>query len=208
MRALVRFLLGALAAVFVIAGIAVAGVSFGADDAGYYTSTEYPLRTGSVGLTSDRFDLATNPGDWLPLGFATARLTVRSRDGGPVFVGIGPADSVASYLVGVAHDEVTGIAAGGAQLVVRTVAGAATVAPPASQGFWDLSATTSDQQTMTWDLKPGDWTVVIMNAGGGAGVDASVRFGVRLPGLLWVGLGMTALGVLLLVAALALRRRR
>lgn len=209
MRILFRFILGTIGVVFLVAGIAVAGVSFGSDDAGYYTSPEYVLRTESAAITSDRFDLTPNPADWLPVGFASARITIRSLNGAPIFLGIGPSDAVDQFLAGVAHDEVVDVGAGGAELVVRTVAGVPAGALPAAQTFWDLSATTRDQQTVTWDLRSGDWKVVVMNGEGGAGVDVGVRFGVRLPGLLWVGIGMAAVGALFsLVALLALRRRR
>jgi hypothetical protein len=54
---------------------------------------------------------------------------------------------------------------------------------------------------MTWKVREGDWSVVIMNADGSAGVDAGVRAGADLPFLApagWITLGG---GIVLLAAA-------
>ena len=67
---------------------------------------------------------------------------------------------------------------------------------------------------MTWDVKHGDWSVVVMNADGSRGVDTGVSAGADFPilsALAWgtVGGGLVLLGVasLLIVAGTTAQRR-
>ena len=69
-------------------------------------------------------------------------------------------------------------------------------------------------QTVTWDVKHGDWSVVVMNADGSRGVDTGVSAGADFPilsALAWggVGGGLVLLGVaaLLIVAGTTAQRR-
>lgn len=208
----IRIGLGAIGAVLAVglllAGIAIVTVASGGDDAGFHVSPEYTMRTDAVAIASGRIDLAPSPADWLPAGLATVRLSVRSLDGQPVFVGIGPADLVDSYLDGVAHDEATGLGERATAVTLRSIPGGG-ARPPGLETFWHIGATTSNSQTLTWDLERGAWSLVIMDAEGSAGVAVAARFGVRVPGLLWIGIGMAAAGILLgLGAVLMLRRTR
>ena len=67
---------------------------------------------------------------------------------------------------------------------------------------------------MTWDVKHGDWSVVVMNADGSRGVDTGVSAGADFPilsALAWgsVGGGLVLLGVaaLLIVVGTTAQRR-
>ena len=43
-------------------------------------------------------------------------------------------------------------------------------AAPTDQGFWTAQSSGPGTQTLTWDLKPGTYTAVIMNVDGSPGV--------------------------------------
>ena len=50
---------------------------------------------------------------------------------------------------------------------------------------------------MTWPVERGDWSVVIMNADGSPGVSAGVSVGAKLGLMLWIGVGLVAVGAIL-----------
>jgi len=51
-------------------------------------------------------------------------------------------------------------------------------------------------QTVTWKVREGDWSVVLMNADGSRGVSADIDLGAKLSFLLWVAIGLLMGGVL------------
>jgi len=84
--------------------------------------------------------------------------------------------------------------------------------PPGDQDIWTAKAQGTGTLTLDWDVEPGGWTLVLMNADGSTGVDAQVDAGAKIPiigTIAWVvtviGLVMLAIGVLMIV--LGVRRR-
>jgi hypothetical protein len=124
------------------------------------------------------------------------KVKVRSDSTGPVFVGIGPADAVSRYLRGVPRERVSDLAEGSGTVI----AGARRPAPPLSQRFWVASASGSGRQALGWDVRDGDWRVVVMSTDATRGVRADVAVGAELPALLGVGLALLAGGGLFLLA--------
>ena len=137
-------------------------------------------------------------------GSLSTTLDVTVDGGGKdVFVGIGRTDFVAKYLAGVPVDRIVQINWPGG---VRTehVAGTATPEdPPAHKRFWKASDEGA-QAAIHWTLQGGDWTLVIMNADGSAGVDVTGSGSVTLPLLGPVGAAILAVGLIALVAGVLL----
>ena len=214
-----KILLALLAAVIGLAAIGLvagAGGLFwvnsterGAD--GFFTSPTVDLSTEGHALISSEVDLGAQPGDWFPSGeLATVRISADSHGETPVFVGIGPADDVETYLAGVAMSEVTRVGPE-PEILYQQVFGSIVPALPAEQTFWAESATGPGSATLTWELEQGEWTVVIMNADSSpavnVGVSAAAQTELLVPvaiGLLIGGLLAAAIAAVLLV--LAVRR--
>jgi hypothetical protein len=57
---------------------------------------------------------------------------------------------------------------------------------------------------VTWEVREGDWSVVLMTADGSRGVAAEVDLGAKLSFLLWVAIGVLIGGALLLGGGIAL----
>ena len=75
-------------------------------------------------------------------------------------------------------------------------------AKPATQPFWET--TTNANGELNWEVQDGDWTVVVMNADGSAGVKANVEAGANVPILDDIGWVLLTLGGLGMAGAAAL----
>ena len=181
-------------------------------DDGYLLSPTTSLSSPGYALVSRRIGLSAGA-DRVPVSEVLGAARVRvSGSGQELFVGIAPADRAAAYLGGVQRTVVDelGVDAGAAGRV--EMAGSAPTGRPGEQTFWAGQATGAGPQQVDWSPASGDWTIVVMNADGSAGVDAYLRGGATLPALTGIAWGLLALGVLVtlvgvLVIALALRRR-
>jgi hypothetical protein len=61
---------------------------------------------------------------------------------------------------------------------------------------------------MTWKIRHGHWTIVVMNADAARGVHADIRVGLKTRFFLWIGLTSLAAALLLAAALSAPRRGR
>jgi hypothetical protein len=179
--------LAGLLAVFVSVPVLVTGVALVSWSAGD-TTTALPtvsLATGDRAVVAGDIDVfAGERRMFLPeIGDAS----IRATDDEELFVGVGPTSAVTSYL-------------------------ASGKGAPGEQAFWARS----DDGTsagVDWDIEPGRWTAVVMNADGSPGVDATVQARVpsaplRLAGgiLGVIGLGIGVVGTMLVGAAWGGRR--
>ncbi len=165
-----------------------------ADEDGFFTSGEHRFERGSFAIASEDIDVASDFPGWVfgPDDFADVQIEGSSTTGGSVFIGVARAADVGAYLSGVAYDEVTHIGFGPFSVDYRPLEGEATPPPPGSQAFWAASVEGPGTQTLEWDVDQGVWSVVVMNADGSRGVDASLTLGARIPfvaTLAWILLG-------------------
>ena len=86
----------------------------------------------------------------------------------------------------------------------RAIAGGPPQGPPTAQHFWAVSASGVGQQTVTWEVREGDWSVVLMNADGSRRVVADIDLGAKLSFLLWLAIGLLLGGGFVLVGSTAL----
>jgi hypothetical protein len=187
--------------------IALGGVSLWAngqkDDSGYLSTGTDRYATSTYAVATDNLDLDSRGAGWLINSdrYGKVRLKVDSRAGKPVFVGIARTSEVSRYLRDTSHAVVTDVSYSPFHAEYRAHAGAQRPTLPADQRFWVASAHGSGAQTLTWDVKHGSWSVVVMNADGSRGVDAGVSAGANVPILSAVGWGALGGGLLLLAAA-------
>jgi hypothetical protein len=145
---------------------------------------------------------------WLPLParfLGDARIVVEGS-GADVFVGVASTDDVDRYLAGVGHATVVDLEGNGLSPdpEYRVTDGGPPSAPPAQVDIWEASASGPGEQTLTWDVESGDWSVVLMNADGTAPVEVEAGAGATLPGLGWVAGGLVIAGAVGLLLALGL----
>ena len=180
--------------------------AFGRDDDGFYEFSLDRIESATPAITAEDLQLTADPGSpsWLLDALeADVRLQVSSASGDrDVFVGIGPEADVASYLDGVAHDQVVDL--DGREAELRSRSGADEALPPTEQDFWDVSASGPGTQEIEWETRSGRWAVVVMNADGTAGVAADVDVGIKPDFLLPLVAILLIGGVILTAVAVAL----
>ena len=184
------------------------------DADGYYTtsaSASRPTRTRSRPRTST--SMMACPGR--PPTTASVRFKVRSDDAKPVFVGVARTRDVDAYLDRSAHATLTDFDVDPFVADYRTTGGLTAPAAPGTQPIWAAKATGTGTQTLTWDAEDGDWSVVVMNADGSAGVDTDISVGAEVPivgdlatGLTIGGISGLGIGVALIAGGLITPRRR
>src|SRR5262249_23656297 len=113
--------------------------------------------------------------------------------------------TVDAYLAGVSHDEATDLDLDPFSVTYVHRPGTRAPGRPADQLFWSASAT---GRPLTWSLKAGSWSVVVMNVDGSPGVAATIGVGVKIPALLWAGIGVGVFGLALLGVAGAMLASR
>ena len=177
------------------------------DAEGFYRTDEHPVTSAGRAVSVSDADVDAGP----PLASdaaldrqLTLLLTARARSGEPIFIGVGPRDEVARWLGGVAHDEVTDLDGPGSSVESEFVPGDAVPAAPGAQTFWTAASAGRGEQRVSWPVRAGHWTVVVMNADGSPGLDLAARAGIRIDFLTPVALGLLVTGgVLLLGCAVA-----
>ncbi len=184
------------------------------DDQGYLSTATHGFASGGYAVATDDLDV-----NGVPLGvvgdasYGRVRLQVTPRGDKPVFVGIARTESVSSYLRQSPHSVLTDLSFDPFRADYRAHPGAEAPATPGTQRFWAASSEGTGTRTITWKIRNGHWSIVVMNADGSRGVDAGVRAGARIPILPAVGWGALGIGLLLVagaggLTAVALRKPR
>jgi hypothetical protein len=173
------------------------------DDDGFVMVGDEDLATDTFALTSSNMVLEfDDPASSVPdavlgdMKFSAAPLSEE-----PLFIGLARTADVQAYLGDVRHDTVTDLI----RPDYRTTDGGAPTGPPDAQDFWVESSSGPGEQTLVWEPRDGDWTVVVMNADAGAGVETRAMAGAELPVLEWVVAALLiAAGVGLVVGAVVI----
>ncbi|MEV4800364.1 DUF4389 domain-containing protein [Nonomuraea sp. NPDC049421] len=200
-RSMVAITLGALLA---FAGLATAATATGSalvngtrDAAGFISAPSTYVTTPTYALTTGQFSVA---GQDLPFLHETiGRVRVETTDPG-LFIGIARRDDATAYLRDVAHERITHLSGlpGGAGYDRRP--GAAPATPPTAQTFWAATGTGS----LMWDIRPGEWTAVLMNADAAPDVTTDLTLAATLPWLGRLTWGLAIAAAVLLLAGVAL----
>jgi hypothetical protein len=215
----ILIVLGSIGVLFGLALLAGGGFLLWADrtqrEDGYLTTPTERFATPTYALTRTRLEVDTDGTGWLlnDSWFGKVRIRGESPGAKMLFIGVGPEAAVAQYLGSVAHASVQDIDFDPFRVEYFPIAGGAPQGPPTEQRFWAASASGVGTQTLTWKVREGDWSVVLMNADGSRSVVADIDVGAKLSFLLWVAIGLLLGGVLVVggstaLIVLAARRRQ
>ncbi|MGY2744709.1 DUF4389 domain-containing protein [Arthrobacter sp. UYCu723] len=215
---IVMLVLGTLSALLglgLLAGAGAAGwANYQQRDNGFFSTPSERYAADSYALTSPRLDVMTD-GRFPEAGPVNVPGSIMIRGSAAdaakaIFIGIAPQADVAAYLADVKHTEFIEVRFSPFRAQYRDVPGAKTPPRPADQSFWTASATGLGAQELQWNLRSGNWAVVIMNADASTPVAVDLRAGARSDllwpiflGLLIGGIVLLAVGVPLIVAGAA-----
>ena len=206
---------GRIAAILVSGLVALISIGFLAAGGGLLWADSQKDADGYISTGTDRYStdtsaLATENLDLDLDGLETlveddvygkVRLRAESNDGKPLFIGIARTSDVSDYLRGSSHALITDVDYSPFHVDYRTQDGDRIPAAPGAQRIWAASAQGAGKQALTWDVRDGDWSVVVMNADGSPGVDAGVSAGASVGFLDEAGKISLTTGFVLLILA-------
>jgi hypothetical protein len=165
------------------------------DDNGYFSAHAHHYQTATRAIATENITVGSYVPTWLA---GKVRLDVSGDK--PVFVGIAPKATVDAYLARVQHTEATKLSLDPFKVTYVDHSGKVDPGRPAVEPFW-AAAVSGTNEPLKWKLRSGNWSIVVMNADGSRDVAATIGVGVKVPTLLWTGVGLTLLGGALLAAA-------
>jgi hypothetical protein len=194
----VLLVIGALAA---IAGGVVMAL-FGSNNT--LSSGVQHVTTPTRALVSPAASIEGASGAQTVLGSVRLRFTATPTGAGQhLFLGIGPASSVDSYLTGVSHDVATNVTVAPFHLTLTRYGGTATPSPPGSQSFWVAEASGS-HPTLTWTVTSGSYRVVAMNTDAAAPVAFAGGLDLTIPHVFAIGIGLLIGGIVFFLVGVVL----
>lgn len=175
-------LLTALGLGATIAGLVLAGAASAQEGGRYLTGDTERHQTVTYALTAPSVDLDTGgvPFPDVPDVEQLAGVQVRVTPVDPeeeVFVGVAPTPDVAAYLDGVPRAELGRDTRDG--LDRSRVPGERMPDRPGNQTFWAASDQGTGTRELTFDLQPGTWSLVVMNADASRPVWVDLQIGAR-----------------------------
>jgi hypothetical protein len=157
---------------------------------GYLTTTAGTYSTGGYALASDAISLHSR-------GLFVDEVRIRITSSEPsrsLFGGIAAAADVKRYLDGVSYTTV-----GGRDVTGHP--GTRIPAAPAAALPWAARSQGTGKLTLNWAVRPGDWTVVVMNADARPGLSVRAEAGLSAMALPWLAGEMLATGLLTSITA-------
>lgn len=188
------------------AGAAASWFATAQSDGAFFTSPTERYTVSSYALVSPQLD-AVGEGTPERLPFDVGTLRLRATAANPdrdVFIGIAPQNEVEKYLAGVQHTVLQEVKFQPFRPGYTEAPGPSRPAPPAAQKFWAASASGPCQQEMTWNIEPGNWTVVVMNADAAPGVTTDLQAGFHSELIKPAATGLLLAGILALVVGIPL----
>jgi hypothetical protein len=190
-----------------IGGGILVGIDIGfTDDEGFLTVPPADLERDTYAVAAE----AVFEGDWVWWYRHPTTVRIRMTGERAIFLGIAPRADLEAYLSDVSYSEIERIDFDDYRKDrVWTTEYADYVGPnapplPSDQTFWHASAQGEGTQTLTWEIEPGDWMLVVMNGDGSRGIEVTGTVGAETPWLLAVGIGLLAAGLVIGALGLAL----
>jgi hypothetical protein len=189
------------------------------DSEGFIMSRPTDLTVDSYAIVQKAVDINIDPAHiyiWTPNLGDLVQLKIVATNNDPskeVFIGIADATDASGYLSETNYHEVDELSwdynpqrETQPRIVYNERSGGTPRGAPVIHSFWSAHVTGPGTQTLTWEPELGNYWIVGMNADGSMDVDIEVQMGARLPILRTIGGILLAVGIILILVALALFR--
>lgn len=201
---IVSAVIGTVLGLCALGALSAGGTALWADatqrHSGYVHLGTASYTTAGHALASDTIKVHGGLGWLAPLiGQIRIRVTGTGRAGGE-FAGVAPANAASRYLYGVSYTTVSSY--DGHRMGINHP-GSRAPRPPRSTPIWAAQASGIPSATLLWTVRDGDWTVIVMNADGSAGVAVRADLAASLPALGWLATEFLAGGTVLALIAFA-----
>ena len=195
---------GGIVGLLALLALAAGGTAIWADSTqrdshGYVSTNSHRYASPTRAIATDGVTIGSEVPDWL-----VGKVRLEATSPKPFFIGIGRKSEVDAYLAKTSYASATKLDLDPFKVTYVAHQSNSTPGRPAAQPFWAASATGRGTQALTWKIKSGEWSIVVMNADGSPGVSASVSAGAKIPWVLWAGIGFAVFGALLLLAAIGM----
>ena len=168
---------------------------------GTLSSGRHSVTSATNALVSDQGDIDDRGAGIL--GDPAIKVSVDGSDK-PVFVGVGPADEVDRFLAGASVETVTDFETEPFELITKVRHGSAQLDSPMAQSFWVAESHGATSAATTWQIRDGNYRIVVMNADGSPGIDVEGTFGLHVPRVADIGIGVLVGGLLMVAAGATL----
>jgi hypothetical protein len=210
-RSVIRLILGSLCLLLALglSGGAVAGIyglENNRDASGYFVTHTHHYQTPSYALSTESLNVGGVTGA-LETSLLRLRITATSNETArPLFIGIARTEDVARYLARIQHAELRNIKFDPFKVDYQRIGTGAPAALPSTKSFWQTRASGTGMQRISWPVKSGQWSAVVMNADGRRNVSVDAQLAARLSGAWWFVAAFLALGAVSLAGGIALIR--
>ena len=165
------------------------------DDNGYFSANAHRYQTHTRAISTESITVGSYVPTWLA---GKVRLDVSGDK--PLFVGIAPKATVDAYLARIEHTEATQSRPRPIQGHLRRPRRDGRSRPARARTVLG-GRDSGSSRPLSWKLRSGKWSIVVMNADGSRNVAATIGVGVKVPAALWAGIGLSLFGAALLAAA-------
>jgi len=166
------------------------------DSEGFYTTRTIEIKNNAHAVVTGPANIDIEAG-WLLGNLVNFKVEGSNHDSSTqIFIGVAKEADVDAYLSGVEHDEITSLHIYPYHVNYLHHFGNKIPEDPTSQTFWTASTSGTGTQILEWELKPGSYSLVLMNDDGSAGIDMDIVLGVRVPLLLGISVGLLGGGVI------------
>jgi hypothetical protein len=172
------------------------------DSQGYYSTGSIPIESSSSAIITYPADFQNEP-DWYwedQMPFSVKVEASNATPDKPIFIGIAHESDLINYLEDVSYDKFEGFSSHPYTVHLNQIEGTRLPSDPTKQTIWVTSVTGKGTQTLNWDIRNGNYSLILMNADGSKPIEATVALGIKMPAVLkGVGIGLLTGGIVLLI---------